>query len=163
QSERERITTSNPGLLCPIKSRGRLIGILALGKKRSGTPYSVGEIQLVMNAATQAGILIENAQLYCQATLRANTDELTGLYNHSHFHERLDQEITRSSRFGTTFSLIMLDIDLFKAYNDTYGHLAGNQVLRIIGDYIRSSIRSLDMAFRYGGGGIYRDSARGSA
>ncbi|MCL0037099.1 diguanylate cyclase [Dehalococcoidia bacterium] len=151
QSERERITTSNPGLLCPIKSRGRLIGILALGKKRSGTPYSVGEIQLVMNAATQAGILIENAQLYCQATLRANTDELTGLYNHSHFHERLDQEITRSSRFGTTFSLIMLDIDLFKAYNDTYGHLAGNQVLRKIGDYIRSSIRSLDMAFRYGG------------
>jgi len=149
--EKEELAASNVGLLCPIKSRGRLIGILALGKKQSNTFYSHEDTELVMSMTSQAGVVILNAQLYTQATIRANTDELTGLYNHRHFHERLEQEIARSSRFGTIFSLIMLDIDLFKVYNDTYGHLAGDQVLRIIGDYIRSSIRSLDMAFRYGG------------
>jgi len=101
--------------------------------------------------ASQAGIVIENARLFTQATVRANTDGLTGLYNHRHFHERLEQEIARGSRFGTRFSLIMLDIDLFKAYNDIYGHQAGDRILRRIAGHIKSSIRNLDMAFRYGG------------
>lgn len=151
QEEKEELAKAHVSLLCPIKSRGNLIGILALGKRRSGSFYSHETIQLLTNMVNQAGVIIENAQLYTQATIRATTDELTGLYNHSHFHERLEQEIARSSRSGTTFSLIMLDIDHFKAYNDTYGHLAGNQVLRIIGGHIKSSIRGLDMAFRYGG------------
>jgi len=151
QTEREKLIISNLELLCPIKSRGRLIGILALGKKQRGTLYSHEDIELVIGMASQAGIIIENAQLYTQATIRANTDGLTGLYNHRHFHERLEQEIARSSRFGTIFSLIMLDIDLFKAYNDIYGHLAGDEVLRRIGRYINSSIRSIDLASRYGG------------
>ncbi|GAI46478.1 unnamed protein product, partial [marine sediment metagenome] len=127
ESEREQLTASNWGLLCPIKSRGRLVGILALGKKRSHTLYSHEDIELVMSMANQAGILIENAQLYAQATIRANTDGLSGLYNHRHFHKCIEQEIARGSRFGSIFSLIMLDVDLFKAYNDTYGHLAGDK------------------------------------
>jgi diguanylate cyclase (GGDEF)-like protein/putative nucleotidyltransferase with HDIG domain len=101
--------------------------------------------------ANQAGIIIENAQLFTRASTRASTDELTGLYNHRHFHERLEQEIARSSRFGNIFSLIIMDIDLFKSYNDIYGHLAGDQVLRRVGHYLASSIRSIDIAFRYGG------------
>jgi len=149
--EKEQLATLDLGLLFPIASRGRLIGILALGKKQQGTPYSHEDIELVNRMASQAGIVIENAQLYTQATLRANTDGLTGLYNHRHFHERLEQEIARGSRFGTRFSLIMLDLDLFKSYNDIYGHLAGDKILRRIGVHIKSSIRNLDMAFRYGG------------
>ncbi len=151
QAERESLAGFNLELLCPIKSRGGLIGILALGKKQRGTLYSHEDIELVTNIASQASNLIENAQLYAQATIRANTDGLTGLYNHRHFHERLEQEIARGSRFGSMFSLIMLDIDLFKAYNDIYGHLAGDDVLRRIGRYIESSVRSIDLAFRYGG------------
>jgi len=151
QAEKETLATFNLGLLCPIKSGGKLIGILALGKKHQGNIYSHEDIELVVGMASQASILIENAQLYAQATIRANTDGLTGLYNHRHFHERLEQEIARGSRFGSMFSLIMLDIDLFKAYNDIYGHLAGDDVLRRIGRYIESSIRSIDLAFRYGG------------
>ena len=151
QSEKEQTTVSNLGLLCPIKSRGKLVGILALGRKQSDTIYTHDDIELVMSIASQAGIIIANAQLYSQALVRANTDGLTGLYNHRHFHERLEQEIARGSRFGTTFSLAMLDIDLFKAYNDIYGHLAGDEALRKIGKYIENSIRSVDMAFRYGG------------
>ncbi|MFC1979990.1 diguanylate cyclase [Chloroflexota bacterium] len=150
-TEKEQLATFKLGLFFPVKSRGRLIGIIALGKKRKGTAYTHEDIELIQSMATQASIMIENAQLYTQATIRANTDGLTGLYNHRHFHERLEQETARGSRFGTRFSLIMFDIDLFKAYNDIYGHLAGDQILRRIGGHIRSSIRNLDMPFRYGG------------
>jgi diguanylate cyclase (GGDEF)-like protein/putative nucleotidyltransferase with HDIG domain len=149
--EEEQIVTSKLGLLCPIKSRNRLIGIIALGKKETASIYSHEDLELVMSMAKQASNIIENAQLYSQAVTRANTDGLTGLYNHRHFHERLDHEIARGSRFGTTFSLIMLDIDLFKAYNDIHGHLAGDEILRRIAVCIQTSIRSLDIAFRYGG------------
>ncbi len=151
EPEREQIIASNLGLLCPIKSRDRLIGIIALGKKEADTIYSHEDLELVMSMASQASTIIENAQLYSQAVTRANTDGLTGLYNHRHFHERLDHEIARGSRFGTTFSLIMLDIDLFKAFNDIHGHLAGDEILRRIAICIQTSIRSLDIAFRYGG------------
>jgi len=133
QIEREKLATSDLDFLCPIKSRGKLIGILALGSKLSNGLYS------------------ENAQLYTQATIRANTDGLTELYNHRQFHERLEQEIARGSRFGAVFSIIMLDIDLFKVYNDIYGHLAGDQILRKIGELIKGSVRKLDIPFRYGG------------
>lgn len=149
--ETERENLADMEILCPIKTGGRLIGILALGKKQPDKLYSHEDIELVAGMASQASILIENARLYAQATIRANTDGLTSLYNHRHFHERLEQEIARGSRFGSMFSLIMLDIDLFKAYNDIYGHLAGDEVLRKIGRYIESSIRNIDLAFRYGG------------
>jgi diguanylate cyclase (GGDEF)-like protein/putative nucleotidyltransferase with HDIG domain len=66
-------------------------------------------------------------------------------------HECLDKEIARGTRFGTTFSIIMIDLDFFKTYNDTYGHLAGDDVLTSIGKCIQSSIRTVDIAFRYGG------------
>jgi len=149
--EKRQITASNLGLLCPIKNRDRLVGILALGKKRSGSIYSHEDLELAMNMANQAGAIINNAQLYSQAIVMANTDGLTELYNHRQFHERIDQEIARGSRFGTTFSLIMLDVDLFKAYNDIHGHLAGDEILRRIALSIKTSTRSLDTAFRYGG------------
>ncbi len=150
-AEREELAASGLELLHPITSGKRLIGILALGKKNTGALYYPEDIGLVTNMASQAGTVIENAQLYAEATTRANTDGLTGLYNHRHFHERIEQEIARGSRFGTIFSLVMLDIDLFKGYNDIYGHQAGDKVLQRMGEHIRSSIRSIDMAFRYGG------------
>ncbi|KSV17975.1 diguanylate cyclase [Dehalococcoides mccartyi] len=151
QIEKEQLQKSEMGLLYPIKSRDKLIGIIGLGNKKRGGIYSTGDLDLLISVANQAGIIIENAQLYTQATIRANTDELTRLYNHRHFHERIEQEIARGSRFGNTFSLILLDLDLFKVYNDVYGHLAGDQLLRRLGKILENSIRSIDMAFRYGG------------
>ena len=151
QSEKDRITASDIGLFFPFKSRDKLIGILTLGKKKNKSILSYQDIELISNIANQAGIIIENAQLYTHAKIKANTDELTSLYNHRHFHERMDQEITRNTRFGGAFSLIMMDVDLFKSYNDIYGHLAGDNVLRKVGEYIVNSIRGIDLAFRYGG------------
>jgi diguanylate cyclase (GGDEF)-like protein len=86
-----------------------------------------------------------------EAERMANTDALTGLFNHRYFQERLNEEIARCSRFGDIFSLIFIDVDLFKQYNDTYGHLAGDEILRILGQVITHSIRTIDIGFRYGG------------
>jgi diguanylate cyclase (GGDEF)-like protein/PAS domain S-box-containing protein/putative nucleotidyltransferase with HDIG domain len=86
-----------------------------------------------------------------EAERMANTDALTGLFNRRYFQERLNEEIARCSRFGDIFSLIFLDVDLFKQYNDTYGHLAGDEILRTLGQVIVHSIRTIDIGFRYGG------------
>jgi len=151
ETEKESLRNSNLELFCPLKSHNKLVGILGLSKKRSGRLYTQEDVELVMSVASQAGIVVENAQLYDQAMTWAITDGLTKLWNHRYLHERLDEEIARGTRFGAAFSLIMIDLDFFKTYNDTYGHLAGDEVLTSIGQCIQSSIRNIDMPFRYGG------------
>jgi diguanylate cyclase (GGDEF)-like protein len=79
------------------------------------------------------------------------SDELTGLYNSRHFFSRLKAEIERTDRYGHPLTLLMLDLDNFKQYNDAFGHLAGDKVLAEAGNIIRTSLRSTDSAYRYGG------------
>jgi len=79
------------------------------------------------------------------------TDELTGLYNRRHFYEVLETEIARTQRYGRSFSLVMLDIDWFKEYNDRFGHTNGDAVLKSLAQMLKSSSRKTDVAFRYGG------------
>lgn len=81
----------------------------------------------------------------------ANTDGLTGLYNHRHFHERLQQEIERAERYRRALALIMVDLDHFKAYNDTYGHPRGDEVLIEVARLLRQASRTTDISARYGG------------
>lgn len=151
ESEKESLNKSNLELFCPLRSHNKLVGILGLSKKNSGRLFSQEDIELVMSVANQAGIIVENAQLYAQAMTWAVTDGLTKLFNHRYMHERLDEEIARGTRFGAAFSLIMIDLDFFKTYNDTYGHLAGDEILASVAKCIQSSIRTIDMPFRYGG------------
>jgi diguanylate cyclase (GGDEF)-like protein/putative nucleotidyltransferase with HDIG domain len=151
QEERNSLEAAEVELLCPIKSKHRLIAILALSKKHPRGFYSRDNTDMLMTLAHEAAVVIENAQLYAQAKQRANTDELTGLFNHRYFHERLDEEIARCSRFGNIFSLVFLDMDLFKNYNDAYGHLVGDQVLKQLGTLINQSVRNIDISCRYGG------------
>ncbi len=79
------------------------------------------------------------------------TDELTGLYNSRHFFYRLKDEVERSNRYGHTLSVLILDFDNFKQYNDTYGHMAGDNVLARGGEILKRSLRKTDSAYRYGG------------
>jgi len=96
----------------------------------------------------------------------AITDGLTKLYNSRHFYHQLKKEIDRSARYERNLSLLLMDIDHFKVYNDTYGHMEGDKVLASISEIIKSCLRTMDSAYRYGGGGIYRypsgDKRRGS-
>ncbi|MBI2329019.1 MAG: GGDEF domain-containing protein, partial [Chloroflexi bacterium] len=144
-------------LFLPLISRHRLIGILVLGKKQSGS-YSPEDFSLLTDVADQVAVSMEKeylreqlAQLYAEAAEKARVDELTGLFNRRSLNEVMASEISRYSRYGGVFSLIILDLDLFKAYNDTYGHLAGDELLRQIGGITRKAIRNSDQAFRYGG------------
>jgi len=146
--DRNALEAARVELLYPIKARNSLVGILALSKKSPRGFYSQDDTDLIATLVNGAGVVIENAQLYAQAKRRANVDELTGLYNHRYFHERLSEEIARSSRFGEVFSLLVLDIDLFKAYNDVHGHLKGDELLRQIGQHIRNTTRQIGICFR---------------
>ncbi len=110
------------------------------------------ELELLQILASQAAAALANAALYRTLERQAITDGLTGLYNHRYFYERLNQEIARAQRYALPLSLLMIDIDDFKQFNDRFGHPAGDLVLvevgRILGTHIRVGI---DIAARYGG------------
>jgi len=100
----------------------------------------------------QALVVIENAYLYEKIRLRSVTDELTRLYNRRYFFVRVNEECERVNRYGGGwFSVLILDIDHFKQVNDTYGHLAGDEVLREIAKILKTSVRSTDVPARFGG------------
>jgi diguanylate cyclase (GGDEF)-like protein len=112
----------------------------------------VGKIACIVNDITELRReeeqLRRNEKRFRELSIR---DELTGLFNARHFFDQLNVEIERAVRYGHEISLIFLDIDDFKSYNDTYGHLEGDKVLKKLGRMIAESIRNSDIAFRYGG------------
>jgi diguanylate cyclase (GGDEF)-like protein/putative nucleotidyltransferase with HDIG domain len=138
-------------LLCPIISKQALVGILALSRKQSGGHYTRDDIDLVTTLSKESAVAIENAQIYAQAKENADTDELTGLHNHRYFQERFNLEIEKSAISGDGFSILIIDLDFFKTYNDIYGHAMGDDILKEFGQLIRSSIRTSDIGARYGG------------
>jgi len=111
-----------------------------------------GEDQELLKAiSSEMSIGINNMMLLEKTKEMSVTDELTGLYNRRHFFETLEVEMNRAGRTKRPFSLVMLDLDGFKEYNDKYGHTNGDSVLQTISQMLKSSIRKSDMAFRYGG------------
>jgi len=150
-AEKNALDAPEIEVLFPMKSKGNLIGILALSKKHPRGFYSSDDTDLLVTLANEAAVVVENAQLYAEAKERANTDELTGLFNHRCFHQRLVEEIARCSRFGEIFSLLFIDLDFFKEYNDIHGHLQGDEILKQTSQHIKNSVRSIDIVFRYGG------------
>ncbi len=93
----------------------------------------------------------ERAKMLGKLQNLATTDGLTKLYNSRHFYNQLDVEVSRSRRYKHPLSLLLLDIDHFKRFNDTHGHLAGDKVLVTIGRNIQACLRAMDSAYRYGG------------
>ncbi len=100
---------------------------------------------------TLAAMLRSAAIRFSRAEVEAMTDGLTGLYNHRYLHERLEEELERTRRHASTLSLLFCDCDQFKAYNDAYGHKAGDAALARIARIIEAHSRRTDLAARYGG------------
>ena len=110
-----------------------------------------GQRRLAERSHTLAAMLQSAAIRFSRAEVEAITDGLTGLYNHRYLHERLEEELERARRQGTSLSLLFIDCDEFKAYNDLYGHKAGDAALARIARIIESCSRRMDLAARYGG------------
>ena len=142
------------GLRCficlPLTTRDRRLGVIYFYRTDRDT-FTPTEIELLATLASLAAQAIGNARLYAQSQEQARTDVLTGLDNRREFQRRLDEEIERARRYGRPLSLLMLDIDCFKAVNDTHGHPAGDEVLRVVAARIRAALRPTDHTARYGG------------
>jgi diguanylate cyclase (GGDEF)-like protein len=137
-------------LYLPLNVTAHSIGSLILASRKPNA-YNHSQIRLLERVTLQVAAPIENAQLYAQVEQRSRLDELTRLFNRRYFEECLKEEISRHSRYGDVLSLFMLDLDNYKNYNDLYGHPAGDILLNQIGKIIKSSLRNVDKAFRYGG------------
>jgi diguanylate cyclase (GGDEF)-like protein len=137
-------------LFLPLLNKSDVIGVLVLGSKRPSA-YSPEQTMLLEHLAAQIAAPIENSRLFAKAEEIARIDGITELFNRRHFDERMREEIDRHSRYGDTLSLLLLDLDNFKKYNDTFGHLAGDRLLVHAARLVKASTRSSDLAFRYGG------------
>ncbi|GAC1541702.1 MAG: hypothetical protein NVS2B9_08700 [Myxococcales bacterium] len=134
----------------PLRVKGRVVGILSLNRPRAGA-FTPQEIRLAEAIASQAALAITNARLYAQTLEMSYTDPLTGVPNRRQLFARLEQEWTRSLRFGDELSLLMVDLDLFKNVNDAFGHTVGDAVLRGIALVLKRNVRKVDTVARFGG------------
>lgn len=109
------------------------------------------QVETFRSAVTHLGLALRNALMFKEVKLRADRDGLTRIYNRHSFEERLIYEIKRRRRYNHDLSLLMLDLDHFKSINDTYGHKAGDMVLRKVGEILTDTFRGTDLPARYGG------------
>src|SRR5207247_894358 len=133
-------------LVAPLSMYGDTVGVLS-AESLDADAFGPHQLRLIDAIASQAAAAVENARLY----ELANVDGLTGLYCRRYFDVRIAEEIERARRFGTSFALVMADLDDFKRLNDTLGHLAGDRALREIAAIAASQLRGVDLAARYGG------------
>lgn len=106
---------------------------------------------LLSAVASELVVAVENSRLYKLTKKLAITDELTSLYNYRYLQQRLDEEIERARRYDKHLSLLMIDVDDFKGFNDKHGHIAGDHALSDLGEVMRQSVREVDVVARYGG------------
>ena len=137
--------------IVPLVCQDRVVGVLNLADKIEGDCFTCGDIALIELFSQLVGASIGNIKLFEKIQHQATTDGLTGLVNHKTFYEILERELWRSRRYGGQISLIMVDVDNLKKINDTYGHRAGDKVIREISRRIKECIRQIDTAARYGG------------
>ena len=139
------------GVILPMRSDGLPVGSLSAFTRSSHRQLSDSEIDELERLAFRAGPALENARRYAEARALADLDALTNVHNRRYFHETLAREVARAQRYQRRLSLIIFDLDDFKAVNDRVGHLAGDAVLAEASERMLSVVRSADVACRVGG------------
>jgi diguanylate cyclase (GGDEF)-like protein len=134
----------------PLRAKHRSLGVIQLINCPMET-FGDNEMFFLNALCDYAAIAIDNARAVERIQELTITDDCTGLYNARHLYKTLEAEVYRSARFGHEFSVIFIDLDHFKAVNDTHGHLVGSKLLAEVGYVIKSHLRLIDYAFRYGG------------
>ena len=137
-------------LAFPLMSRGRVVGVLN-AESQHADAFSEGDVALMSAIGSQLASCLEVAQLHDTLKREASHDPLTRLNNRRHFLERIEQEIVRATSTGESFAVVFLDVDELKRINDTYGHLAGDALLREVSNALMDAVRGEDVVARYGG------------
>lgn len=137
-------------LILPLLYEKEFLGLFLFFSEKieALSSYQISLLKILCNQASTA---LANARLYEKIERMAITDGLTGLFNHRYFQERLSSEFNRLNRHSMDLSILLIDIDHFKKINDSYGHPAGDEVLRVVADIIRKTMRNIDIPSRYGG------------
>ena len=138
-------------LAAPLKTLSDNVQVGSLSIGRASWEFDDEDRDVFLYLLGQTSVSIENISAHEKVSEQAVTDELTGLPNNRAFRETIDREAARAERFGHELSLIILDVDNFKSVNDTYGHLQGDEVLRLIGKVLLEEPRAIDEPARYGG------------
>ena len=138
-------------LVIPLDAGTERLAVLAFGARSNDRPYGRAEHELAATLAFAAAIALKNAELVERLHSAATTDELTGLYNRRALEERLEAELSRSTRHDLHTSVVLIDIDFFKPINDTLGHVAGDRLLVLLAEVLREQCRTLDIVGRLGG------------
>jgi diguanylate cyclase (GGDEF)-like protein len=153
QKKKMRYKTSS-FISIPLILNERPIGVLNISDKITGEVFNNDDLKIIQIFATQVAIALERTQLYQRSKEMEQvliTDHLTGLLNRRYFFERITEELSRSQRHSHPLSLMMIDVDDFKWYNDHHGHLAGDDALRNVAAVLRDAVRNIDFVARYGG------------
>ncbi|MFQ5543091.1 MAG: diguanylate cyclase [Nitrospiria bacterium] len=138
----------------PLKKQGRTFGVISFSDKINGETFTEADLLLLQATGGYISMIIQQGNLYTETEELKQisiTDPLTGLLNRRYFQSRLTEELERTVRYGLPTCLILLDIDDFKKINDTYGHATGDYVLKHISRILGETIRTIDVASRYGG------------
>ena len=136
-----------PEIIVPVLGISGLYGVILFGPKILGEEYSRDEIAYIDRLMRFTSIAIQNTIHYEHSV----KDSKTGLYNHNFFIHRMHEQMARCSRIRQPFSVIVMDIDKFKFFNDTYGHLAGDEVILGISQVLKKTVREGDLLSRFGG------------
>jgi diguanylate cyclase (GGDEF)-like protein/putative nucleotidyltransferase with HDIG domain len=137
-------------LAVPLIIDNKTIGVIDVQGRRTGA-FTADDEALLMIVAQQLAQVVEVAQLHDQLKKNASIDGLTGVSNHRHFYQRLEEELARAERGTSDVSLLLIDVDGLKLLNDTHGHLAGDTALRALAALIERESRASDIVARYGG------------
>ena len=134
----------------PLKVGNTVVGVMNLSRMIAGG-FSQSELRLLSLLSDQAAVAISNASLHQMISRQAYSDTLTGLPNRRALDERLEEEVLAARRNSYSFAVVMMDLDGFKAVNDTYGHATGDDVLRMVFNQMARGVRTTDFLARYGG------------
>ena len=137
-------------VMAPLRLGDKCIGVMTAQSYRDGA-YDESSIRLLTAIGEQMALAVQNAQLFREAASRAERDPLTNIYHHRYLKTRLEDELSRARSTGETIAVIMLDLDNFKLVNDTYGHLVGDEALRVVTSVLQNACRGSDVIGRYGG------------
>jgi diguanylate cyclase (GGDEF)-like protein len=143
----DKLKVLNPAKVIPLHGLDGVYGFIVVGKKFIGGSYTAVETTYLDRLISFVSIGLQNSLHFQRAIL----DRKTELYNHSFFMKRLEEELARQRRYKTQTTLLMLDVDHFKKFNDTWGHLTGDLVLKAVAKAVRETIRIEDVASRFGG------------